>query len=706
MTPPAARNPATGYDPRVPSGPADPLTTPADAVAPPAAPAARGAFTWRSLLVGSAAVALICGLTPYNDFVLSDTSLAAGFLPLGAVLFQFFLIVAVNAPLHRWAPRLAFSTGELTVVLLMLLVACGIPNWGLMRFLIPTPVAYFYLGVSEPQFWQTFSNLNLPAWLFPVSDVSRGRTDPVVTWFFTARPRGEAIPWHAWVGPLAAWSVFIAAMLATVVAMARMVVHQWMVNERLPFPLAQVHSELIEPPQAGRALNSMFRSRLLWVGLLAVLLVHGLTLLNAYFPKEVPTIPLGYDLSSILGTTPVPGQPTSYLDSKVKASTVSFILVGVTYFIRSRVAFSLWGIYFIINLVSVQAAFTGRELPSAAKADQHLGASIAFLGGVFWIGRHHWARVLRNAVGRGEGGDATYRIAFWTAVAGVVVMVAWLRVVGVQWWLAGLVVAFLLAAHLIVTRVVAETGLPFYRSQLAVAQVYTTMPAGWFTGKDVFFANLFTVLGPLTTRDSVAAFAATGMGVGQSNGTFGERRRAVAVGATLAWALALGCTIAAASTLYCHYTYPTPVAREVVPAGNNFGAVYIPKRDVGDSLMAFGQGRFAPKQHDPYLHMGIGFGVMLALEVAALRWASWPLLPVGYVTSHGAFIANAWFSIFIGWLAKVLIVRFGGATVFQSMRPLFVGMIFGEALAAGSWLLVNALVVTGGGESQAVRFLP
>src|SRR4051812_11899066 len=91
------------------------------------------AVTWRSLLAGTVAAVLICALTPYNDIVLSDTSLSAGFLPLGAVLVMFFLIVAVNAPLHRWRPSAALTTAELAVVTLMVLVASSIPNWGLMR---------------------------------------------------------------------------------------------------------------------------------------------------------------------------------------------------------------------------------------------------------------------------------------------------------------------------------------------------------------------------------------------------------------------------------------------------------------------------------------------------------------------------------------------------------------------------------------------
>ena len=57
--------------------------------------------------------------------------------PLAAVLIQFLLIVCINAPLHRWAPRYALRSGELAVILLMVLVACSIPNWVGSCSLIP-----------------------------------------------------------------------------------------------------------------------------------------------------------------------------------------------------------------------------------------------------------------------------------------------------------------------------------------------------------------------------------------------------------------------------------------------------------------------------------------------------------------------------------------------------------------------------------------
>ena len=49
-------------------------------------PEQKKSVTWRSLLLGTLAALAVCALTPLNDLILSNTSLSAGFLPLGAVL--------------------------------------------------------------------------------------------------------------------------------------------------------------------------------------------------------------------------------------------------------------------------------------------------------------------------------------------------------------------------------------------------------------------------------------------------------------------------------------------------------------------------------------------------------------------------------------------------------------------------------------------
>src|SRR5580704_3986434 len=150
----------------------------------------KSAITIRSLILGLFSATAICALTPFNDFVLSNTSLTAGFLPLGAVLILFVLVVGINGSLHRWFPRRALSTGELAVIVLMTLVACSIPNWGLMRFFIPTPVTPFHLGARDEPFWNAFNAMGLPHWLFPVADMKSGRNSPIVLWFYNRAPEG------------------------------------------------------------------------------------------------------------------------------------------------------------------------------------------------------------------------------------------------------------------------------------------------------------------------------------------------------------------------------------------------------------------------------------------------------------------------------------------------------------------------------------
>ena len=148
-------------------------------------------ITWRSLLLGTLAVIAVCGLTPLNDLILNDTSLTAGFMPLGAVLILFMLVVCINAPLHRWLPRYALSTPELAIVVLMTLVASSLPNWGLMHFFIPTPIAPFHVGALDEQFWRAFVGMDLPKGLFPVEDIKTGRSSTVAQWFYNGAPGDE-----------------------------------------------------------------------------------------------------------------------------------------------------------------------------------------------------------------------------------------------------------------------------------------------------------------------------------------------------------------------------------------------------------------------------------------------------------------------------------------------------------------------------------
>jgi hypothetical protein len=661
--------------------------------------------SWRSGLLATAGTVLVCGLTPYNDYVVANTYFVGSYLPIVIVLTSFILIVLVNAPLHRFAPRQALASGELAVILGAMLVSCSLPSSGLMRVLIPTIVAPLYYGGFDEQFWSAFRKLELPAWMFPVEPSEAGRASYVVTGFYMRLQEGTSVPFDAWVTPLIGWGIFVFAMFAAVIGLTIILRPQWANNERLPFPIVQLQLALIEAPRPGRMLNDMLGSRSFWIALVGVLLVQSMGALHMYFPRMVPQFPLSYDLHGIMAD-----EPWVHFGEFVKRNRIYFTFIGITYFIQSRVSFSLWALFLLRELIDVQQRMMHREISGGAWLDQHIGASIVFVIGFLWIARHWWGRVLRHTFSRhprrGEppGDYLPHRWSVIVVLAGVVVMLLWLILLGVQVWVAAAAVAFILMSQFIVARVVAETGIPFFRAYTALWRVYGNLPPELFTGRDVYFAQQATVLGPIVTREALAPFAFHALQVHE--GTQPPPRQRWAFLTLIVWALLLGFIVSAASSLWCYYRYASPIADQVQTMVNPWGAELVPQGQVVMVMKQWESGRFPPKPYNPWLHMGIGGGVMAFLQFAALRWAGWPFMPVGFLVSMTWFGAVIWFSVLIGWLCKVLIVNYGGAGLFQAGKPFFVGIIFGEALAAGVWLMVTIYLAQAGYEYHVIRFLP
>ncbi len=662
------------------------------------------AITWRSVLLGSAGVCFICGLTPYNDFVVMNTLLVGGYLPLAVVLTVFVLVVLINAPLHWLTPKRPLSSGELAIILAMMLVSCALPGQGLLKFLLPELVAPFYHGSSNASFWRTFISLELPDYLFPIRDQVEGRSSPILAYFVNRVPEGTAPPYAAWITPLVVWGVYVGAWMAMLLAIAVVLRPQWAVNERLAFPLAQLQLALIQPPERGRLLNSLFRSRAFWIGLIGVFTLHSFSGLNAYFPA-VPKIPLGYDLTGIFVE-----EPWRHLHANIKQATIFFTFVGVTYFIQSRVGFSLWATFLMLELFVVQRRTFGADLPQAAMDDQHLGSAIAFLCGILWIGRHHWRRVVRHLVmGLSEDerrqGAVCYRVPALVIVGSLLVMGGWLWVMGVSLWVIGLILGFTVLAHVVIARIVAETGIPFMRININTTQIYTSLPAAAVSGRDVFFAGMTQPMGAYATREGLLVFAQHAMRI--RDGVDPPQRTQRGLVAVLVWALVLGFVVGTAAALACYYTYAMPLdATLEEPMVNRQGLTSKPEESLIKPMTQYASGKFPEKAHNPWLNMATGAGITGVLQVLSLRWASWPLMPVGYLVSMTWYMQMAWFSILLGWLAKVLILRFGGAGLFQSAKPLFVGIIFGEALAAAIWMVICLCLALSGAEYKAITLLP
>lgn len=663
--------------------------------------AGPSAITLRAITVGTLLVTLLAAVAPYNDFVIANTFIIGGYFPLFLVLSIFSLVVLLNAPLRWLAPDKALGSGELATIVVMVLAACSVPTQGLMRYFIPMLVAPFHEGALNARFWQAFRAAGLPDWLFPVPSIQNGLNSPIVNDFYQRVQPGAAIPFGRWLLPLAAWGVFFAGMFTTLVSLAVLLRRQWQTSERLPFPLAQLTASLLQEPRRGKVLNDVMGSRLFLIAVAGVFVLHGLVAMHRYQPKMFPMFKLGYDLGSIMTA-----EPWIYFSGFIKTGTIYFTFIGIAYFIQSRTGFSLWASFLLADLVSVQRKTMQSEIPSGAWQCQHIGSAIALTIGFLWIGRLFWKGVGRELLRGPTGPEPSTRPAALCAIAGICIMIGWMLFVGVSPWVTLAVLFFMLLAHMVTSRVVAETGLCFVRSDTNAWYVFTGASPSLMTGKDVFFAGIFTATGPTSTRESAMAYTQEGLVTASNLGMDQPKvmRRLVAL---VAWSLAISVAVSAASSLWCYYSYATPLSPKIQqPYLNPYGLDNRPRMDVIDPMIQQASGRWTAKTWNVWTNIGVGAGITATLQFLSLRYQGWPFLPVGYLLCSTWYVQLAWFSLFLGWLAKVLILRYGGARMYQQARPVFVGLIFGEGLAAGFWLLVGLVLSQMGLDYIPLSLLP
>ena len=78
---------------------------------------------------------------------------------------------------------------------------------------------------------------------------------------------------------------------------------------------------------------------------------------------------------------------------------------------------------------------------------------------------------------------------------------------------------------------------------------------------------------------------------------------------------------------------------------------------------------------------------MAALEFMHYRFLWWPFHPLGFPIS--AAFGGMWFSVLIAYLLKGAVLKYGGPNLYRRTVPFFLGMILGEIVPAGFWLIID-----------------
>jgi len=646
---------------------------------------ARAAVTARALCLGALLSLCVVLLQLYNDFYLENTLLLGNHLPAAGTTLLLFLAGAVNPLLRRARPAWALSSGELLLVWAMLGVAGGIAGSGFLRCLPGWLAAPGYLTTPANE-WAEWILKPLPRWLL----VGRDPDAPAIRWYMEGLPRGRTIPWGAWLGPLAGWSAFALCLFGAALAACAVLYRPWSGAERLVFPLVALPAAIVAAPAPGRRLNAFLGNWAVWAGAAIPVLIHGVNGLRAFYPR-LPAVPLTFGASGFF-----PDRPWSEFD--LGEARVFFSMIGVAFLLTTETSFSLWVFYVLFKLSYVLVAWTGAgesgffgSWYDRVAVCETAGAVFVVTGFILWIARAHLGAWLRRAAAARADPDLDIVPPRWALVmfaGGMAGTVAWLAAAGVSWWAAALGMLLFLCVLLVVTRIVAEAGLLFVGNRSPASDFLMNLfPAGWLTGPTV---TVFLMLKGVMMRDLkevLMPFFMNGIRAG-AVGRLRLRPVALALGLTALGGLGVG-AYARISTAYKYGGVN----------GDEWANLVAPREFLGNlatwrksprplDRLALGDLRTLPVG---VAHVGMGAGIAALLLLARARFLWWPLSPYGLIMCATYQMDMSWFSLFLGWLAKAGVMRFGGATGYRKLLPFFLGLVLGESLMASVWTLSSLL---------------
>lgn len=637
-------------------------------------PPSRGCSA-RAVATGLLAAAFMAVAIPYGDMVIMGSKMGVWNTNPGSI-FLFFLIVAIlNVGLGVIRRSLALDRSELAVVYIMLLIANTLPARGFAGYVPPVATGAFYHASPENN-WKEHIHPFLPTW-------STVRDPDAVLRFYEGDLENPAIPWDLWIGPLAYWLAFGLALYVVMVSVAVILRKQWVEHERLVFPMMQLPLHMLRGDDQTSGVRPFFRQASMWIGFAIPCVVGNLDALNHYFPHIPAVTPEGQHWGTSIGGL-------SLFRNNVNLNfAISFTMIGFSYFISRNIAAGLCffyvltvieqGIFDILGLsIEVKAVGIYGHYVGPIVLHQAMGGMIVLVLMGLWNARSHLGAVMRKAFTGtlridDSGEMMSYRQAVFGCLAGLLVMGIWLWQAGVPPMVIPVLFFGCFVVFLTITRVVVEGGVAVMTPPMVGPDlVASTMGSRLLGAKGA--AGLSTTY-TWATDVLILLMTACSNGLKVAD-LIGARTRRLfwAVMATIAitillslWMRLDACYTHGAINLNRFYAFNAALN----PYNFMHKAVASP---VGPNV-------------DGWIQIGIGGLLMLAFSLAHYRFHWWPFHPLGFPISST--FGSMWFSLFVSLLIKSVVLRYGGPMLYRRTIPFFLGLILGEIVTAGCWLVID-----------------
>ena len=607
-----------------------------------------GRFLLGTLIFGSVLIVLTCYWIISAENRVVDELTDFSIFP--TVLSTFFVLAGINLSLKRFLKKISLSKAELATTYIMVSVATALAGHDIVRQLVPMMANAAWFATPENEWGDLFFRF-MPRWL-TVDD--RG----ILQGYF----EGDDSFWQdhyidAWITPILAWSALVIVLLFVMLCINIIIRKQWIEHEKLTYPLTVMPIELI-----GNT-SKLFSNRLIWIGFGIAFGLEILAGINDLFPV-IPAL----KVKSILQFTEKPWSALGRHGRGIPIYIYPFA-IGFGYLMPLGLSFSLWFFYLFWNAQRVFFNAIGWTTAMGMQDEQRAGAWIGIGVLALWTSRKHIKRVLLSAFSN-KSDDPLYRMAVPGMILGMAfVLIFWYQA-GLSPWVAMGYFGIYFILCIGMTRMRAELGPPTH-------ELHHMHP----------------------DRIMILFMGTRPLGAGNMTNT-----------TLLSW------------LAYGYRSHPMPHQLEAFKIGSHFKmnenrlVVAMIVASIVGAIMAigahvaiyykyqfslWGRAEFSRLQSwiafprttniEAIQQMGFGFLFTIVLTVLKRGFLWWPLYPVGYAVGSGWALGWMWFSIFLGWLFKRLLLTGGWVRSYRQALPFFLGLIFGQFLAGSLWSLIGVI---------------
>jgi len=573
------------------------------------------------------------------------------------VIFCMVVLLAINSLMRRYIPKLAFTTSEMIVLYVLLTIGSAMAGHDSTQILWPM-IAFPAWFASTGNNWARFQPY-MPRALTV-------QNKALLTDYFVGH--STLYTWEhisIWLVPVFLWTLIITIMTLMMLCILALLTDRWTRQERLAYPNIQLPMAMLEEGGA------LFKNRLMWVGLAIAAgmnLMNGLHLLYPSLPGSGGSfLDLGTMVTtrpwSAIGYTPVAVFPFA---------------IGMSFFIPLDLSFSIWFFYVVTKLSRVAGDVFGFTANSRFPypIEQSAGAWIGLVIVALWASRFALKEQWRRAL-NGDKPTETDVLAPRTAVMGLVggslVLITLARMVGVPPLVSVIYLALVFAIGIGIARIRAELGPPSHDFLSDPVLMMTTV-----AGSSPLGMPVLTVM--MLANSLNRAYRAHPMPSMLEGFVMLFRRglsaRRLLLGIVLA--IVVGTVASAWAHYYFSYKYGAAVYGEQAQCWWFY-----------DRLAGWGMNPARPNV--PGIGAMVTGGlVTFGLMALRLRFPWCPLHPAGYALSLSPWNAT-WYStsVLVGWLLKLIIMRYGGLRLYRIALPFFMGLVLGDLLMGAVWSLLG-----------------